>query len=283
LVSKLMANLALHSTTAQQLERYVAAPSHAVLLVGPTGVGKGSVAGQLAEQLLGLSAGTLTEYAYLRQITSVDGKAIGIEPIRELEHFLSLIVPGQAAIRRVIIIEQAQLLTIEAQNALLKTLEEPPVDTVIIMTAPSSQTLLPTVQSRLQTISVIKPTKAELLAAIPTDASTYAISGGLPGLLHAMTHDQTHPLAGAVATARELLGQTSYERLLQVDRLAKDKQLALDTLTILQQMAHISLQNALGTTADRWRGILSASYDASVALSASAQPKLALSDLMLRL
>jgi hypothetical protein len=271
-----MANLAIHPTTQAQLDRFMAAPSHAVLLTGTTGIGKTSLANYLAERLQ-------VQPAYMRRITSLDGKAIGIEPIRELEHFLSLAVPGRAAIKRVIIIEQSQLLGIEAQNALLKTLEEPPVDTVIIMTAPSVQSLLPTIQSRLQTIAVIKPAKAELAAVLPSDKFdvVYAISGGLPGLLQALVADESHPLTTAVAVARQLLGQSSYERLLQVDRLSKDKQLAQDTLAILQQMAHISLQTATGLAAKRWQGILGSAYEAAKDLSNSGQPKLVLTKVLL--
>ncbi len=277
--------LALHGTTAEQLERFIAAPSHAVLLTGTTGMGKRSVAHHLAELLLGLLPDKLADYAYVRFVTSIDGKAIGIEPIRELEHFLSLKVPGPGSLKRVIIIEDSHLLGLEAQNALLKTLEEPPADTVIIMTAPAAQTLLPTIQSRLQTITIVKPSKTDLKQLITADNfdAIYVISGGLPGLAHAMAMNDDHPLMSAVATARSLLGQSSYERLLQVDSLAKDKQLAQNTLAILQQMAHISLQTAQGTAAKRWQGVLKTSYEAAEALDASGNAKLVLTNALLNI
>ena len=278
-----MSKLALHKTTSETLERFIDAPSHAVLLTGTAGIGKKSVAHYLADQLLNHTYSSLAEHPYVRVISSPDGKAIGIEVIRELEHFLSLKVPGQATIKRVIIIENSQLLGVEAQNALLKTLEEPPADTVLILTAPAAQMLLPTIQSRLQTINVIKPAKADLQTTMPAGNfdSAYAVSGGLPGLLHALIAEEEHPLMTAVTTARGLLGQSSYDRLLQVDVLAKDKQLAQDTLAILQQMAHISLQTASGAAAKRWQSILASSYAAAEALSASGNPKLVLTSLML--
>jgi len=275
-----MAKLALHSVTARQLEHFTAQPSHAVLLTGPMGIGKTAVADYLAAQLAGQN---LETFAYLKRITSLEGKAITIEQVRELEHFLSLKVPGSAAIKRLVIIEQAQLLGTEAQNAILKTLEEPPADTVIILTATSAQSLLPTIQSRLQSIQITKPAKADLLALISADDSSYALTGGLPGLLYAMMNDETHPLLDAVKTARGLLSQTAYERLNQVDVLAKDKPLAINVLTILQQMAHISLRSASGAAAKRWQGIMIQSYQAGEQLSASAQPKLALTNLLLNL
>jgi hypothetical protein len=280
-----MNDVALHATTAEQLERFINMPSHAVMLCGTIGIGKSHLARYLADRLLYHRYTSLDEHPYVRIIVSTNGKAIGIEPIRELEHFLSLKVPGSDTLKRVIIIQDSQLLGIEAQNALLKTLEEPPSDTVIIMTAPSQASLLPTIQSRLQTITIIKPTKADLKRVMPAGNfdSNYIISGGLPGLLHAMLNNEDHPLAAAVATARQLLGQSSYERLLQIDTLAKDKQLSVDTLSILQQMAHISLQTAQEPASKRWQAILQATYTAAEAMDASGNPKLVLSNLLLAL
>jgi DNA polymerase III delta prime subunit len=276
---------ALHTTTAIQLTDFIATPSHAVLLTGATGIGKRVVAEYLADTILKHSYKSLNEYPYARVIVSGEGKMIGIEAIRDLEHFLSLKVPGSSLIKRVIIIDQAQLLGLEAQNALLKTLEEPPVDTIIIMTAPSVQSLLPTIQSRLQTIAIIKPAKSDLASVMPSTAfdANYTISGGLPGLLHALINNQDHPLTAAVVTARQLLVQSGYERLLQVDTLAKDKQLTQNTLSILQQMAHISLQSAKGPASMRWQGIMKASYQASEALAASGNAKLVLTNLLIQL
>ena len=101
--------------------------------------------------------------------------------------------------------------------------------------------------------------------------------------MHALLSQENHPLLQATQTARQLLSQTSYERLLLVDELAKQRALASDTTFILQQMAHVSLQTATGPAAAKWQTVLAASYKASEALANSAQPKLALSNLMLSL
>ncbi|MEO7364076.1 MAG: hypothetical protein ABIV43_01040 [Candidatus Saccharimonadales bacterium] len=276
--------MAIHPVTNRRLEQFVAAPSHAVALVGPSGVGKGSVARRLSAQLLGLSADLPSQHAYVRVIDSADGKAIGIEVVRELEHFLSLVVPGRAKIRRLVIIEQAQLMTIEAQNALLKTLEEPPSDTVIMLTTTTLQQLLPTIQSRLQSIDVLIPPRDLLRAVMPESsdfAARYSLCAGLPGILCALLTDEGHPLLGAVSRARTLLSQTSFERLASLDSLLKNKQLTIEVLTLLQHMAHLSLQTATGSAAERWRRVLTTSYEAAEALSGNAQPKLVLTKLCL--
>ncbi len=84
--------------------------------------------------------------------------SIGIEQIRELEHSLNL-KPYNSAYKAAVI-HPGELLTVEAQNALLKTLEETGETSFIMLTAPQTETLLPTVVSRCQIIKL--PSKLEI-------------------------------------------------------------------------------------------------------------------------
>lgn len=78
----------------------------------------------------------------------------GIEEIKTLPNLLSR-APTQGSLN-VCIVEEAQNLSIEAQNALLKILEEPPLQSRIILTSPSESNLLPTINSRCRIISIGK-------------------------------------------------------------------------------------------------------------------------------
>ena len=75
-----------------------------------------------------------------------DDKSIGIKKVRILKKKISR-KPFQQKYK-IIFIKNAESLTIEAQNALLKTLEEPPSHTIIILSVPCETSLLPTIQSR---------------------------------------------------------------------------------------------------------------------------------------
>lgn len=75
-------------------------------------------------------------------------ETIGVADIRQLIKWLSLKSQGPSP--RTAIIATAEKLTPEAQNALLKTLEEPPGDAEIILIAPDDEILLPTIISRCQ-------------------------------------------------------------------------------------------------------------------------------------
>ena len=240
-------------------------PSRTLLLIGPAGSGKFSVAQTIAETTLGIP--TVTDYPYSLHIVP-ENASISIESIRSIEQFLSLKVPGTQQLRRVIIIEQAERLTIEAQNALLKNLEEPPADTMIILTASHVGGLLPTIRSRAQAIVLSQPDAAALGEQFPdideqTYGRAYAMSGGRPGLLTELLGDSEHPLNQAADYARQILGQSVYGRLLLVDELSRKPELAANVTLILQQMAHFSLQTAKGAPFTRWQNILGASYQAS--------------------
>jgi len=72
--------------------------------------------------------------------------SIGIEEVRDSQRFLQL-KPFKEE-RKILFIYEAQNLTLEAQNSLLKTLEEPPAHSLIILTTPDASLLLPTIVSR---------------------------------------------------------------------------------------------------------------------------------------
>lgn len=77
-------------------------------------------------------------------------QTIGVDTIRELREFV-LLKPYMGEYK-VIIIDNAHTLTVQAQNGFLKTLEEPPLDTLIILVTHKEYVLLPTIISRTQRI-----------------------------------------------------------------------------------------------------------------------------------
>jgi DNA polymerase-3 subunit delta' len=283
-----------HSQTAFVLKQYIAQPSQAVMLTGPNGIGKLTAARYLAAGLLQVDSARLDLHPYLKIVTPDKPESMTIEQVRELQHYLTLKVPGvqDHHTSRVVILENAHLLTLDAQNALLKTLEEPPEKTVILLTVAVEQSLLPTVRSRLQTLPIMQPPKEQLTAYFteqdyPVDAVIKAlrIGGNLPGLITALLQQDTeHPLLAATETARNVLQATRFDRLAQIDELSKNKVKLLDTLSILQHMAETALKQQPALPAqERWSLILLNCHNAQAALLKNAQPKLVLINLMLSL
>lgn len=85
--------------------------------------------------------------------------SIKIDQIRELKGKISL--KPFSAKTVVVVISEADKMTLPAQNSLLKILEEPPVSSRIILTAPGPKTLLPTIVSRCQIIHLSDETKID--------------------------------------------------------------------------------------------------------------------------
>jgi hypothetical protein len=289
--------LILHDVVQRAIRSIIKRPVHAILITGLSGSGKSELGRRLAAQLLRIEPDNLELYPYIKTIAPIDGKAIPIESIRELQHFLALKIPGAPGISRVVIIEDAQLLTTEAQNALLKMLEEPPADTVLLLTAVSTEALLPTIQSRVRVLQALSPGPDKLKLHFASDGYSAAnidkalmLSGGLPGLTYALlAEDTSHPLFEATVQARKLLQASAYERLAAVDALSKDKQLSQNVTFILGEMSRMALARSAsgsntgsaGAASTRWSRILRASYEAQQQLRTNVQTKLILINLML--
>lgn len=99
-------------------------------------------------------------------IPDKDRKTIGVENIRDLRLTLYN-VPGESE-RKFFIINDASVLTEPAQNALLKTIEEPPEFAYFILLASNAASLLPTVRSRAPSVRMQIFEDAELADLLPT-------------------------------------------------------------------------------------------------------------------
>lgn len=286
--------LVLHQHTKNHVTQFIENPVHALLITGGSGMGKTYLAETIMASVLGQDIGKLTSYPYI-SVVRAEKESISIEAIRELQRFLQLKTIGVQPLRRAVIIEHADLLTTEAQNAFLKLLEEPPADTIIILTTDNQHGLLPTIMSRVQTIPMHAPEEETVKEYFLTQGKdnaavtqAYFLSGGMPGLMAALLDEATeHPLLEGVATAKNVLQKQLFERLALVEGLSKQKDEAKAMLQALQYIAQAGLAGAVVKSdpakVKQWHHILKVTTEASDALNKNANAKLVLSQLMLNL
>jgi len=159
---------------------------HAMLLTGAKGVGKKIFADKMIKSLLclkpdptnrqpcGQCQGCRTYRSganpdFMR-IQLLEGKQqIGVDQIRELSHFLTFSRSFDAY--RVILINPVEKMNQNAANSLLKSLEEPSDNTVIILIATHLSTIIPTIVSRSQLLSIPLPARGEAIGWIKAQGS----------------------------------------------------------------------------------------------------------------
>lgn len=188
-----------HQPARARLTRAVVAGqvSHAYLFTGPESIGKATLALEFAKLLLcehpnlaaGAPCGTCAscrkvEHGNHPDLTIVapeEGKRqLGVEVVRESVMRLANLAPS-AGEWRVFILPDVERMTPNTVNALLKTLEEPPPNVVLLLTSAEPENLLPTLLSRCQVMPLQPLSSADVAAALerewraaPSDARALA-------------------------------------------------------------------------------------------------------------
>lgn len=161
----------------EQLRRSAASgrSSHAYLFLGGAGAGKRLIANTFAKALQcegekrpcdsckschAFNHGNHPDVIYFQPLKN--GKTYTIEDVREQLLETVDLKPFQYE-KKIYIIEKADTLNIQSQNALLKTLEEPPAHVVFLLLAERAEAFLPTILSRV-VVMKIRPLSAETIA-----------------------------------------------------------------------------------------------------------------------
>lgn len=134
--------------------------SHAYLFIGPRGTGKTSVARIFAHEVNGFKYELEDDYVDIVEIDGASNR--GIDNIRELRE-KAAIAPTSGKYK-IYIIDEVHMLTKEAFNALLKTLEEPPTHVIFIMATTDAYKVPVTITSRAQTYTFKLADAATMLA-----------------------------------------------------------------------------------------------------------------------
>ena len=189
---------------------------HSYIFAGPEGIGKKLFAMNFAKMLLCLSdnkpcnnckscisfdGGNHTDFML---INAEDGKSIKIEQIRVMQE--KIVEKPILSARKVYIINDAELMTKEAQNCLLKTLEEPPEYVIIILIVSNESKLLNTVKSRCVKIEFSKLSNEEI--------NNYLLENGLDKLSDAMLEQCNGSLKAPLTIGDKVQEYQSIEKII---------------------------------------------------------------------
>ena len=245
-------------------------PAHAYLIVGPAHVGKRRLALDLAKSMncLGptppcdacrscdrIERGVHPDIQWIGLLEEAGRrrKLVGLAQIQELQHQANL-APFEGRYR-VLIVDPAESLSLEAANCLLKTLEEPPERVVLILLATSDAALLPTILSRCQRIDLrplgvedvagalrnrtgLTPERRQQIARLARGRLGWAFEAA-----DSDAFDRTR--AAAIAEAAGIVYLSLPDRLQLVSRLAAD--FSKDRRSVLDRLA---------TWLEWWRDLL---------------------------
>ena len=252
------------------------ASRHAYLFTGPKGVGRRTMAIRLAQALNCGNAPspgepcfecrtcTLFERMQHPDLAIVqserEGRTLKVGQVRELQHEVSL-TPYEAHYRVAILLRFEEAST-SAANALLKTLEEPPPQVKIVLTAESSERLLPTIVSRCEVLR-LRPLALNDVSLglsskmkIPIEQSKLFahISGGRPG--YALRLQNEPELLDKrkkwLDDLQRMISSNRVERFAYAENLIKDRNTLVEILQVWLSF---------------WRDVLILSMDASIELT----------------
>jgi DNA polymerase-3 subunit delta' len=240
-----MADLFIHPATKQRLDAYVRDMPQSLAFAGPEGVGLSASVSYVAAALNTKPMYVLPEKD---EKTDLEKGVITVDIIRRLYAQTKTVEKGI----RLIVIDYAERMGVQAQNAFLKLLEEPGENTHFILLTHAVSKLLPTIRSRVQLLEVkpvLKEQSEELLQELKvTDPQKKAqllfIANGLPALLTRLSHDDTafEARAQLIRDARTYLQGSPYERLKVAVSFKDDRQKALTMLLDAMKLLQSSLK-----------------------------------------
>lgn len=228
-----MKELVIHDASRLMITMALSKLPHAILISGPEGVGVETVSRHIATQAAGDS----------KDIHHVvpDKGSIPIDDIRKLYE----LTRSKPAGRRVVVIHDADGMRHEAQNALLKLLEEPSQSTHFILTTHLPRILLPTIRSRVQEI-LLHPTSIQqtnqLLDTLTSDTAVKQkltfVAAGLPAEIHRMHADAVYfeKRSKLVRDARTFLTSNGYDKLLIASEYANDRDMGVELLQVVGRL-----------------------------------------------
>lgn len=241
----------INTKTQKLLDAFINKPNSSLLLEGADADGVDDCTQYLKNKLLH------DKYAGNMLTLSPDEKGtIGVDSIRELKNILATKSGDEQHITRIALIKHAKSMTIEAQNALLKILEETTQNTIIVIESEKKSDLLETITSRSQIIPILPLSKMQVdeycvNAGIDKKLCNraYAMSGGKSKILLDILHNSDSEHVNAIQRAKDFLMNDPYDRLIMQKEYTETEALR----SLLENLQTVSSAGLHNTMSEKWK------------------------------
>ncbi|NTW61640.1 hypothetical protein HGB24_03070 [Candidatus Saccharibacteria bacterium] len=255
-----MKNIYLNSSSRKFIDALTKKLPQSLMLSGDPGVGLGAIAGFIADAHDVRTTVILPEKD---EKIDIEKGIIGVDLIRRLYDMLKT-----KSSKRIIVIDYAERMTHQSQNAFLKLLEEPNSGTHFILLAHSTTGILPTIMSRVEEIKIKPISKSQtekLLDSMGiTDEKKRAqllyIASGLPAEIIRLAGDTTYfeKRSQIIRDAKEMLASNKYAKFQIAQKYKDDRPSALQLLGDMAKMLKANLTSHPSDTINKLDDILDA-------------------------
>lgn len=239
-------NLVMNPITEKRVASYIKNMPHALLVTGPHGVGASTIAAHMALQL---SPTVITVLPEKDEIVDLEKGTITVGLIRRLYE-----QTRTKTDRLVVVIDYAERMAPQAQNAFLKLLEEPTSGVSFILVSHEAQKLLPTIRSRVQSLELLPISQTQSqefidslkIIDVTKRSQLLYIAGGLPAELKRLAEDEEYfeKCSQIVRDARDLLQSNTYQKLKLAHTYKDNRPDCLRMIEIAMKMLRSSLNTA---------------------------------------
>jgi len=259
-------SLIFHSRTASQLAAIAQNMPHALLLTGEVGVGLRTAARHLA----GASLSEIIEPLDKDGAPNHKKGTISVARIRDLYSDTR----GKSTSLRTFIIDDADMMSLGAQNAFLKLLEEPAQNVGFILTSHHPEALLPTIMSRIEQLAILPLTEEQskdmaIHLGLRGQAATRAlfVATGLPAELARLSGDSAYfdAQVAIMSAAKAYVSGAKKDAIAAAYEYAASRELAMALLLASKKLLQFSLRTTPSREAMQQLQRYNSAYDAIAA------------------
>lgn len=283
----LFSELILTEKTRKDARKYLDSPTHALLVVGSKGNGIAELVSALASERLGIEdVSTLENTPRAQVIYPNKNGNISIDEIRSAWKFAKVAGAKGNDKTKLVVIHDAHALTTEAQNSLLKLLEEPPEYLSFILSAPSTRSVLSTIDSRTRKLTLSSVTEDEFKTAM----TGQGVKGVDVQKLWVVSSGEVYKALGmskqdsgeGLGFSKELLSMKPFDRLIEAKGAMSDRSKALVIVRDIYHLAFIALKGSIasGKNGKNWLAILKKTERTIRNLEANGNVRLNLTNLL---